>query len=583
MWHQAADPFHHIALSAGAAVLPILVLFALLVSRKVGGHVAAICTLGVALLVATVAFGMPVKLALLSALVGMANGLFPIGWILVAAVFLYNLSVKSGGFETVCRSIESVTADRRLQALLIAFCFGAFLEGCAGFGAPVAITTGMLVGLGFRPLYAAGLCLLANSAPVAFGSIGIPIVTAGQTTGVDPAYIGRMIAHQLPFLAFLLPFWLVVLMAGWKGAIEVWPAIVVVAASYSLTLYGVATFLGPSLPDILASLVSLACLVLFLRVWEPKTLWRFPGEAAPAVMGPDAADLSLSLRAWTPFFLLVLFVGNWGVAGTKAVLDQATVKIPVAGLNGAILAGEKPLAVIYSFGWLSAAGTALFLAALLTALLLRMPARQVGATFAETGRGLRLPLVTIAGIVGFASLASYSGMSLALGGALTVTGGLFPLVSPLIGWLGVFISGSDTASNALFGTMQKAAALHLGLNPVLTIAANTDGGVIGKMISPQSIAVAAASSGLVGQEGQLFRRTLPHSLALVAAVCLLTYLQAHGLRGMVPLAPPQFIFAAGKPGVAALGWGGISLLSLSAVILAALVYGSVRFSAAKPL
>jgi len=578
MWQQATDPFHQIMLSAVMAVLPILVLFALLISRKVAGHLAAACTLAVALLVATVAFGMPVRLAILSALYGMMNGLFPIGWILVAAVFLYNLSVKSGGFETVCRSIEAVTADRRLQALLIAFCFGAFLEGCAGFGAPVAITTGMLAGLGFQPLYAAGLCLLANSAPVAFGSIGIPVVAAGQTTGIDPALIGRMIVHQLPLLSFILPFWLVLLMAGWKGAKEVWPAILVVAASYSLTLYLVATFLGPSLPDILSSLVSLVCLVLFLRVWKPKNVWRFPLEAAPVVaVDQPRTDFAVTLRAWTPFVLLILFVGNWGVAGTKAVLDQATVKLPISGLSGAIQAGDKPLTVIYSFAWLSAAGTAIFAAALLTALLLRMPARSVGETFGETLRGLRNPLLTIGGIVGFAYLANYSGMSLALGSALTVTGQFFPLVSPLIGWLGVFISGSDTASNALFGNMQKATAVHLGLNPVLTIAANTDGGVIGKMISPQSIAVATASSGLIGQEGQLFRRTLPHSLALVAVVCLLTYLQAHSLRGMVPQTPPA-AFTTVKPGGTALGGSGLAFLSLSAAVFAALAYGNARLS-----
>ena len=582
MWQQATDPFHQIALSAGAALLPILVLFALLISRKVAGHLAALCTLAVALLVAILAFGMPARLALLAAGCGVVNGLFPIGWILVAAVFLYNLSVKSGGFGTVCRSIESVTADRRLQALLIAFCFGAFLEGCAGFGAPVAITTGMLAGLGFSPLYAAGLCLLANSAPVAFGSIGIPVVTAGQTTGLDPALIGRMIAHQLPLLSFLIPFWLVLLMAGWKGMKEVWPAILVVAASYSLTLYLAATFLGPSLPDILSSLVSLGCLILFLRVWRPKTVWRFPQETAPIVAADQPRPVfAASLRAWTPFVLLILLVGNWGVAGTKAVLDQATLKLPVSGLSGAIQAGDKPMTVIYSFAWLSAAGTAIFVAALLTALLLRMPLRQVGETFGETLRGLRFPLVTIGGIVGFAYLANYSGMSLALGGALTVTGQFFPFVSPLIGWLGVFISGSDTASNALFGNMQKATALHLGLNPVLTVAANTDGGVIGKMISPQSIAVATASSGLIGEEGRLFRRTLPHSLTLVALVCFLTYLQAHVLRGMVPQTSPAAL-ATAKPGVPALGGSSLAFLGLSAVVLAALGWGNARLSDKEP-
>ncbi len=574
MWQQNANPFHQLATSAGAATLPILVLFALLISRKVAGHLAAVCTLLVALLVATLAFGMPVKLAVLSTVYGMVNGLFPIGWILIAAVFLYNLSVKSGSFATLTRSIESITADRRLQALLIAFCFGAFLEGCAGFGAPVAITTGMLVGLGFQPLYAASICLLANSAPVAFGSIGIPIVTAGQTSGVDPVLIGRMVVHQLPVLTLILPFWLIILISGWKGVRGVWPAILVTAVSYTLTMYLVAEYLGPSLPNILSSLVSILCLVIFLRVWKPKDIWRFPEEAA-YVPSSDQTHTAFGpqVRAWTPFLLLIILVGNWGVAGIKARLDAATLKIPVPGLDGVIHAGDKALAVIYSFGWLSAAGTAIFLAALLTALLLRMPARQVGEVAGETMGRLRNPLITICSIVGFAYLANYSGMSLALGSALTVSGHFFPLLSPLVGWIGVFVSGSDTAANALFSNMQRTTANHLGLNPILTIAANTDGGVTGKMISPQSIAVAAASSKLIGQEGQLFRMTLPHSLGLLGIVCVITYLQAYYLAGLVP-AMPSGMMATVKPGIAPLGLSGIMILSASALLLGALAYAN---------
>ena len=578
MWPQATNPLHHLALSAGVAVLPILALFLLLISKKIPGHLAAAGTLALALLIAVLAYRMPAKLAVLSAVYGMANGLFPIGWIVVAAVFLYNLSVKSGGFAVVCRSIESVTADRRLQALLIAFCFGAFLEGCAGFGAPVAITTGMLVGLGFQPLYAASLCLLANSAPVAFGSIGIPIVTAGQTTGVDPGLIGRMVVHQLPLLTLILPCWLIVLMAGWRGARDVWPAILITGVSYTVTMFLVATFLGPALPNILSALVSIVCLVLFLRVWKPRVLWRFPDEEAPG-RGAGGADPSFGEQvwAWTPFLLLILFVGNWGVPGIKAALDRATIKVPVLGLSDAILVAGKPLTVTFSFAWLAAAGTAIALAALLAALLGRLPARQVAEVAGETLRSLRNPLVTIASIVGFAYLANYSGMSLALGSALTVTGHLFPLVSPIVGWIGVFVSGSDTASNALFSNMQRTTATHLGLNPVLTIAANTDGGVTGKMISPQSVAVAAGSSHLTGQEGTLFRRTLPHSLGLLAIICVLTYLQAYYLRGMVPPMPAAAP-AALRPGSAALGGSGVLIVGLSVVSLAALGF----FNLARP-
>ena len=311
-------------------------------------------------------------------------------------------------------------------------------------------------------------------------------------------------------------------------------------------------------------------LVLFLRVWEPKTIWRFPHEAAtaPASLSGPASSREL-LRAWTPFVLLILFVGNWGVAGTKTILDHATLKFPMSGLDHAIEAGGKALTITYSFAWLAAAGTAIFAAAVLAALLLRMPARQVGGVLGETLRGLRRPLVTLASIVGFAYLANYSGMSLALGNALTVTGHFFPLVAPVIGWIGVFVSGSDTSSNALFSNMQRATATHLGLNPLLTIAANTDGGVIGKMISPQSIAVATASSHLTGQEGQLFRLALPHSLGLLSLVCLLTYLQAYHLAGMVPPLPTT-AFTAAKPGMAALGVSGLLILGASALILAGL-------------
>ena len=576
MWSQTDNPFHQVALSALVAALPIFLLFGLLISRKAAGHLAAVCTLAAALLVATLAFGMPVKLAVLSAVYGMVNGLFPIGWILIAAVFLYNLSVKSGSFAIVTRSIEAITPDRRLQALLIAFCFGAFLEGCAGFGAPVAITTGMLVGLGFQPLYAASLCLLANSAPVAFGSIGIPIVTAGQTSGIDPVLIGRMVVHQLPVLTMILPFWLTLLISGPKGLKEVWPAVLVTAVSYTLTMFLVAEYLGPSLPNILSSLVSILCLVLFLRVWKPNHSWRFPQEAAyvPPV-GQTPTRFSEQVRAWTPFLLLILFVGNWGVAGIKARLDLATVKIPISGLDGVIDTGGKAMAVIYSFGWLSAAGTAIFLAAILTALLLRMPGRQIAEVAGETVQRLRNPLITIGCIVGFAYLANYAGMSLALGSALTVSGHFFPLLSPLVGWIGVFVSGSDTAANALFSNMQRTTAHHLGLNPILTIAANTDGGVTGKMISPQSIAVAAASSKLTGQEGQLFRMTLPHSLGLLSVVCVITYLQAYSLRGMVPLMPVAAL-AVVKPGIVPLGPSGVAILVVSVLVLAALAYTNFR-------
>ncbi len=495
--------------------------------------------------------------------------------------FLYNLSLRSGGFKVVCASIESVTGDRRLQALLIAFCFGAFLEGCAGFGAPVAITTGMLAGLGFEPLYAAGICLLANSAPVAYGSIGIPILTAAQTSGVDPVQLGRMVAHQLPLLSFIVPFWLIILMAGWKSAKEVWPAILVTAASYTLTMYLVATYLGPSLPNVLSAIVSIVSLVLFLRVWKPKTLWRFPAEqasgnlASVTAIGAPARSIAEQVSAWTPFLLLVLFVTCWGIPGIKGMLDQATLKLPMAGLDGAILSGIKPIKVVYTLNWLSAAGSGILLAALATVLIQRMTPSAIALALLDSLKSLRNPIITICSIVGFAYLANYSGMSLALGNALTATGHVYPLLAPIVGWIGVFVSGSDTASNALFSNMQRSAATHLGLNPLLTIAANTDGGVCGKMISPQSIAVAAASAKIVGKEGQMFRRTAPHSLAMLAIICVITYLQAYALKGMVPTTSAVSAAVAATAATPSLGPTDIAILAGALIVVALLAVSNV--------
>jgi lactate permease len=584
MWQQSIDPLHNLAASAGAASIPIIVLFVLLLSRRFAGHIAALLTLLSGLIVAILIFHMPANLALLSAVYGILNGMFPIGWIVISAVFLYNLSVANGTFAKVCKSIESITADRRLQALLIAFCFGAFLEGCAGFGAPVAITTGMLVGLGFDPIYAAGICLLANSAPVAFGSIGIPIVTAGQTSGIDPAVIGRMVAHQLPVLSFIVPFWLIILMSGWRRTMEIWPPILVTAATYTTTMFVVAQYLGPLLPNILAAVVSIICLVSFLKVWKPKSIWRFPGEAdhlqnSDNLTAANSVSFVRQAAPWTAFLLLILLVSNWGYPGIKAMLDSVTVKLPIAGLDGRILSGVKPISVVYTLNWLSAAGTSILFAALLTIVVQRIPAATAIKTFGETLQRLCNPLITIGSIVGFAYLANFCGMSLALGRALTVMGQLFPLVAPVVGWIGVFVSGSDTASNALFSNMQKATALHLHMNPALTIAANTDGGVCAKMISPQSIAVATASSKTVGQEGEMFRRTLPHSIAMLVIICVLTLLQAHVLSWMVPKLAAA---ASASKTVAPLGADGITILMISAFIIILLAWINFREPATSP-
>ena len=536
MWQQVTDPLHNTLFSAGIAVIPIIFLFVLLISRKVAGHIATLLTLLVGLVIVVLVFSMPVGLAAMAGLYGVLNGLFPIGWIVLNAVFLYNISVKTGSFAIVRDSIESVTADRRIQALLIAFCFGAFLEGAAGFGAPVAITAGMLVGLGFESLYAAGVCLIANTAPVAFGGIGIAVITAGHLTNIDPNILSRMIAHQLPLIALIIPLWLVLIVSGWKGAKAVWPAILVVGGSYAVTMFLTASFLGPTLPDILSAIVSIICLVGLLKVWQPKEVWRFPKERREAPLHPERPIHGWKelFRAWVPFILLVIFVGNWGIPAVQAILGKATAVIPFGILNGSIVSNGNSLAINYSFAWLGAAGTAILFAAILSALFLRLSWKDFWQVAWQTLVELYKPLVTIGSIVGFAYVANYSGMSIAIGNALTVTGRFFPFLSPLLGWFGVFITGSDTSSNALFSGIQSQAARAIGVSPVLTVAANSSGGVAAKMISPQSIAVATASTKLIGQEGRLFRFTILHSIGLVLIICVITYLQAYYFSWMIP-------------------------------------------------
>ena len=575
MWLQQPNPFDNIAFSALVAAIPIIALCVMLLSRKIAGWIASLITLALALIVAVMVFQMPVHLAGLSTLYGALQGLFPIGWIVINAVLLYNISVRTGSFSIVRDTIESVTVDRRLQAILIAFCFGAFLEGSAGFGAPVAITAGMLVGLGFNALYAAGICLIANTAPVAFGGLGIAVITAGSVTDIDPNLISRMIGHQLPFIAAIIPIWLTVIIAGWKGTREIWPALVVAGSSYAITMYLTASYLGPMLPDILSAVVSISAVVLLLKFWQPKNIWRFPHERddiASVKKTQHAHSLSTILRAWTPFVLLVIFVGNWGSVGIKSLLDYATIKLPFGALNDAILINGQPKEIVYSFGWLSAAGTAILLAAILTALLLRMPWNEFWQTTQKTYRELLKPLITIATVVGFAYLANFSGMSMALGSALTVSGHFFPFIAPFLGWLGVFITGSDTSSNALFGGIQKHTAQALDIDPTLAVAANTSGGVTGKMISPQSIAVATGASGLSGQEGTLFRFTILHSLALVTLVGIITYAQAYYFPWMIPQAAAQAIAAKN----AGIGAGEIALIMTSLTSICIIGFVALR-------
>ncbi|HEX7486656.1 MAG TPA: lactate permease LctP family transporter [Vicinamibacterales bacterium] len=557
MWTQAFNPLGQIFLSALVAALPIAFLFWALAVRKLKGHIAGSCTTAVALLVAIVVYRMPIALALASTLQGALYGLFPIGWIVIAAVFLYRITVETGQFETIKNSIASITEDRRLQALLIAFSFGAFLEGAAGFGTPVAISAAMLVGLGFEPLYAAGLCLIANTAPVAFGAIGTPIVVAGQVTGIDNRLISQMVGRQLPLLSIIIPFWLVFTMSGRRGIREVWPAALVSGGSFAVAQWWTSNYLGPLLPDIISSLCSIVCLVLFLRVWRPRRIFRFEGEGkASPVAAPGARAV---VKAWSPFVVLTILVGNWGIGSVKALLEQLTVAIPFPLIHNAVVhpVTGKTVPSVFTFNWLSATGTVILIAALISMLITRMRPADGARLFSQTLKSLGAPLVTIAAVLGFAYIGNSSGMTTTMGMALAGTGQLFPLFSPVLGWLGVFMTGSDTSANAVFGRLQSVSADAIGMSPVLAVAANSSGGVTAKMISPQSIAVACAATGLVGNESGLFRFTLRHSLLLVAIVCVMTYLQANAFRWMIPaggVAPAAVSAATGAPQSTLMGW-----------------------------
>lgn len=540
-WTQEYMPLESLLLSALAAALPIIVVFYLLAIRRSPGQIAGVASLITAFLAAVLVFRMPVGMALAASLMGIAYGIFPVFWIVLTAIFIYNMTVETGKFDVIKNSIASITDDRRLQALLIAFSFGAFLEGAAGFGTPVAISAGMLVGLGFNPLYAAGLCLIANTAPVAFGGIGIPIIVAGQVTGLETMKISQMVGRQLPFLSVIIPIWLIVLMSGWKATWEVMPACLVAGLSFALVQFWSANYLGPELPDILSSLAAIFTLTIFLKSWKPATIWRFRGEekgkqsAAPPVYSGGKL-----MQAWSPFIILTVMVILWGIGPIKALLESATVSVYIPGLHKAVMQvapivkNPTPMPAVYKINWLSAAGTSLFIASILSAIVLGIGFGQFFAIFAKTLKQLTKPLITIPSVLGLAYIMNYSGMSSALGLFLAGTGSFFPFFSAWLGWLGVFLTGSDTSANALFGNLQSVTAQQVGVDPVLTVAANSSGGVTGKMISPQSIVVATAATGLVGKEGDLFSFTVMHSIILAILVGIITYLQAYALSWMIP-------------------------------------------------
>lgn len=535
-WSQVTNPFNNLALSLVVALVPILFIFWALIIKKMEGYKAILFATLFAVLIAIFIYGMPVKLSILSVASGALYGIFPICWIIIAALFLFNITIKSGQFEVIKHFMASVTSDRRLQALLIAFSFGAFLEGTAGFGAPVAITAAMLVGLGFDPLYAAGICLIANTSPVAFGSIGIPITVASQVTSIPEMAISQMVGRTLPIVSLILPCYLVVLMCGIKKTREVFPAVLVSGLSFALIQWACSNFLGPSLPDILAGIGSIICLMIFIKFWKPKNTWRFANEAPHSINEETKYSMAQMVRAWSPFIVLTIMIITWGLQPIKEFLNSfGQVVFQFPGIHNAIMGVDgKLIPHVFKFNYLSAAGTAIFLSAIIAIPLIGLSFKSGAKVFLETLKQLIYPIITIASILGFAYLVNDSGIILTVAQALAKSGYLFPFFAPVLGWLGVFITGSDTSSNALFGKLQSVTATSLGIDPVLTVAANTSGGVIGKMISPSSIAVAAAAGNLVGKESKLFRFTVKHSFILLTLVCFIVLAQTYLFSWLIP-------------------------------------------------
>lgn len=550
-WQQMYDPMGNIWISSLIALIPIIFFFLALAVFRLKGSVAGTITVVLALLVSLFAYKMPVLMAFASMAYGFLYGLWPIAWIIIGAVFLYKISVKTGQFDIIRSSILSITEDQRLQMLLVGFAFGTFLEGAAGFGAPVAITAALLVGLGFKPLYAAGLCLIVNTAPVAFGAMGIPIIVAGQVSGVDTMEISQMVGRQLPFMVPIVLFWIMAIMDGWRGIKETWPAVIVGASSFAIAQYLTSNFVGPELPDITAAIASLVSLTILFKYWQPKHIFRFADQDAN--MNEDVAaqkqkkySVGQIAKAWSPFAILTVMVTIWSVKPFKdlfakdGALHDLVISIKVPFLHQMIqkmppvVAEIKDYDAIYKFDWISATGTAIFIAALITIAYLKMKPKDAVVTFGETLNELKVPIYSIGMVLSFAFIANYSGMSSTLALALAHTGSAFTFFSPFLGWLGVFLTGSDTSANALFSALQATTAQQIGVPEVLLVAANTSGGVTGKMISPQSIAIACAAVGLVGKESDLFRFTLKHSITFTIMMGIMITLQAYVFPWMIP-------------------------------------------------
>ena len=580
-WTQVYDPFGHWFLSTLVAALPIIVLLGLLAGFKVKPHWCAIAGASTAVLVAIIFFRMPAALAGMSFAYGVAFGLLKIAWIVLAAVYLYDISVETGQFEIMKESVAGITPDRRLQVLLVAFCFGAFIEGAAGFGAPVAIAGAFMIGLGFRPFHAAALNLIANTAPVAFGAIGTPVHTLAAVTALPESDLSAMIGRILPITAVIVAIWLVKTMVSWKDTFEVLPAILVVGFSFALTQFFWSNFVDSNLVDIMAGVVSIVATLIFLRFWKPRKIWRFDYDDKPVAVPAPTAEfgdqigtewqakeydgyvkarsypVSQVLKAWMPFFVLSLFVLVWGLPSVKLAMNQATTPaFKVVLPNGQVRPGPPgwdvpylhnaisraapvvvkptPEAARFDLNWLSATGTGCFLAAIVAGLLLGLSPAKLMKIFWRTCVRMRLAMVAISFMLGLGYVTRYSGLDAVLGLAFTRTGWLYPFFGTFLGWLGVALTGSDTSSNALFGSLQRITSQQLGIDPVLMTAANSAGGVMGKMVDAQSITIATAATEQVGNEGIIFRFVWWHSVALCSIVGAIVMLYAYVFPGVVP-------------------------------------------------
>jgi lactate permease len=550
MWSQVYNPLNSEFLSTLAAAIPVVTLLVLLASGKVRAHFAALIALAAAILVATIIFTMPAGMAIRASILGVVIGFFPIGWIVLNVIFLYQLTKDTGAFETLQQTIGSVSPDRRLQLLLIAFCFGAFFEGASGFGTPVAVTAAILIGLGFSPLAASGLSLIANTAPVAYGALGTPIAGLASVTGIDPGLLGAMVGRQLPFFSLIVPFWLIWAFAGWRGMMAIWPAILVCGVSFAIPQFLISNFVNPWIVDIGASLVSMACLIGFLKIWRPQELWTspklrgrddsaatMPARAAVSERRPSTSEVWKSLLPWIIVCAVLLVWGtNWFKSYVNPIfswtydvpgLDKLINKVPP------VVAAATPERGQFPFTYVSFTGTGMLIAAIIAGFIMGFSPARLLTVYGRTIRICGVSLITISAMLGIGTLTRLSGLDATLGLAFAHAGVLYPFFGTLLGWLGVALTGSDTASNVLFGNLQKITSEQLGLSPILMSAANSSGGVMGKMIDAQSIVVASTATNWFGHEGSILRYVFFHSIALACLVGILVMLQAYVFTGMI--------------------------------------------------